>query len=193
MEFILTDPLRWTPEEIYGRNSFFESSYSNYIMQRLLEIHDGFHIFTVSEVDPDCCTCFCERYTQKRANAEALARQCSRCWGGIDEILVIMGVKLMLEGKEYVLGETMLLRKLAAAQNGLPTNFVCWSHQLTFLPAPANPTGPIESPNPSGLCSQLFFNHRAAFAKLCQHLDWGDALEEEAAAAGPIPVFSETE
>jgi hypothetical protein len=126
MEFILEQPnlLRWTPEEIHDRNPFFEFAYSKYIMQRLIAIHPGFRIFMVPEVEPDCCTCFSKCYTKQQADTEDLARQCSQCWEGIDEILVIMGVKLALNREEHVLGETMLQRKLAKLQ-GLSTDFVC--------------------------------------------------------------------
>jgi hypothetical protein len=160
-------------------------------MQRLLRIHPGFQIFMIPEVDPDCCTCFCRRYTQERASAEALARQCNRCWGGIDEVLVIMGVKLMLEEEEYVLGETMLLRRLAALHE-LPTNFVCWSHQMTFLPKKKVQKGRsksprktrksrIEPPRKSDLCSDLFSQHREAFMALCHHLGWREEEDKTVA------------
>ncbi|MDR2420471.1 MAG: hypothetical protein LBD40_04185 [Puniceicoccales bacterium] len=194
VEFILEEPdlSRWMPEEIRDRNSFFESAYSRYIMRWLLRIHLKFQIFMLPEVDPDCCTCFCRRYTQERANAEALVRRCGICWGGIDEIFVIMGVRLMLEGKEHVLGETILLRKLAALHQ-LPTNFVCWSHQLIFLPVPGDPESRIEPPRESDLFPHLFFQHREAFMALCHYLGWGEGMEEEVPVADDLATAKAAE
>ncbi|MDR3143702.1 MAG: hypothetical protein LBT57_02560 [Puniceicoccales bacterium] len=187
MEFILEPRSRWTPEDIRNRNSVFESAYSHYIMQRLLHISPRFSIFMVPEADPDCCTCFCVRYTPERATAESLARQCGICWGGVDEVLVIMGVKLILNGKAHVLGETMLLRKLAAL-HGLSPHFVCWSHQLTFLPNPEDPESTVEPPRESLLCSHLLFQHRDAFMALWRHLGWDDVIAAPADPAAPLPL-----
>ena len=196
MDFILNFP-EWTPDLIQRENSQFEHVYSRYILGILADIDLRFSMFMAPDREPDCCSCcglFSRGPSQEQLAAEALAERCYRCWGGIDEILVIMGVKLVLEGEEYVLGETMLLRKLAALQ-GLTINFVCWSHQLTFLPNPLDPESQIESPRELDLCPDLFLHHRDAFMALCHHLSWDDILqveesqEDAAAVAGTIPIF----
>jgi hypothetical protein len=150
MDFILTH-LEWTPEAIRGSNGMFEASYQQWVVIQLLQpIHRDFLASTEDEKIVD-------RY--------------DHCWGGRDEILVIMGVRLMLEGQAYVLGETMLLRRLAAL-HGLPTNFVCWSHFLAFFSKNPPAITLAESPD-EGLFSAT---HRTAFIALCHHLGWNDVL-----------------
>ena len=81
-----------------------------------------------------------------------------------------MGVRLVLEREEHVLGETMLLRRLAAL-HGLPINFVCWSHTLALFSEDPLVITVIESPD-----EELIVAHRDAFMALCHHLGWDDVF-----------------
>jgi hypothetical protein len=121
------------------------------------------------------------------------------CWGGRDEILVIIGVRLMLEGEEHVLGETMLLRRLAQLL-GLPSNFVCWSHTiLSFSDSDGNPMIVLDRPSLE-MSLFLFELHKIAFMALCHHLGWDDVLPPllliplgPRAAAAATPLLSSEE
>ncbi|MDR2419862.1 MAG: hypothetical protein LBD40_00865 [Puniceicoccales bacterium] len=175
MDFILSSE-EWPPNRIQSEVGAFEYAYQTWVVALLSSIHGDFS--SCLSLDP--------------FNDVSNIYQAS--WGGRDEILVIMGVRLMLEGQSYVLGETMLLRKLAAL-HGLPTNFVCWSHAvLSFPDSDESPMITLDAP--SLHTSLLLFDfHKIAFTTLCHHLGWGEGMEkeiqEDTVATGPIPVFPE--
>jgi hypothetical protein len=197
MDFILNLPegaaVKWTPENICKHNAEFESQYRKWIVGNLSAVHANFSAFVRPDFDSP-------------TPGDSLARQYEQCWGSPDEIFVIMGAKLMLEGQAHVLGETMLLRKLAI-QHGLSPDFVCWCHHVSFPKKEApEEIEPIQ--NLLYLGSVLFETHRDAFMSLCHYLEGQDYIplispgefypkeeeeedQEEAAAAGPIPIFPE--
>lgn len=133
--------------------------------------------------------------------AAALVATYQASWGGRNEILVIMGVKLILEGEAYVLGETRLLRKLAMRRS-LSPDFVCWSHNVAF-PKEENPEE-IEPIRLLPLGSALFETHHDAFMTLCHYLEGEGKYipfippeafypqeEEDVIATDPVPIFPE--
>jgi hypothetical protein len=165
MDFILTSQ-DWDPSSIQSNVSVFEHAYQAWVVQLLRSIHEDFS--SCLSLNP-----FDELDAAYQAS-----------WGGRDEILVIMGVKLMLNGVAHVLGETMLLRRLAALHS-LPTDFVCWSHTILSFPgSDGDPMIILDEPvlNSSRL---LFEHHKTAFMALCRHLGWDDVI---AAPAPPLPA-----
>lgn len=87
------------------------------------------------------------------------------CWGSRDEILVILGVKLLLGDQEHLLGETMLLRRIAQLKD-LPFNFVCWSHCNAYLKGKSL----VPKDGRNDFYKDLFILHREAWIALLAHL-----------------------
>lgn len=119
MEYILDQklPLRFVREN----NRQFEEEYQKWIVENILK-----------KIHPDFATCLASEGgswfpSQPSEESRRIADRYQDCWGCRDEICVIVGVKLLLQGKEYVLSETMLLRKIAQKRE-LSSNFICWSH-----------------------------------------------------------------
>jgi hypothetical protein len=159
MDFILTHPEEWSPRRIENEKEEFEAAYQKWIVSLLSTIHPDF----------SKCIAVCS----SNENEKALASLYQTCWGGRDEIFVIIGVKLSLEGQEYVLGETRLLRAIAQ-QKGLPPSFIGWSHDFAFFAD--DPDLPIIKPRSFAFSEQLWNTHHEAFRALFHDLGWDDIL-----------------
>ena len=119
LDFILDK--RSPVELVCNENHQFEQVYQQWIAQTLQKIHKDFRM-SLLPLSKLLSSLF-----SPSAAEIAVADQYQNCWGGRDEIFVIVGAKFSLNGKEHVLGETRLLRKIAQ-NRGLPSNFICWSH-----------------------------------------------------------------
>jgi hypothetical protein len=143
MDFILAKNLEI--DSCNQTESSFKEDFSKWIVEEVLcKIHPK---FSESRLKPSSTAAphlfsgflFFRARRQQPEATTAIDLQLQRivslyqdCWGSRDEILVIIGVKLLLEGQEHLLGETMLLRRIAQLK-GLPLNFICWSHCNAYL------------------------------------------------------------